>query len=54
MSVNEETIYAKGSYEVTTEGTLYYLKPMKTENAEGIVKEPIANHAPMLKRIVRR
>lgn len=54
MSVNEETIYAKGSYEVAAEGTLYYLKPMKTENAEGIVKEPIANHAPMLKRIVRR
>ena len=52
MSVVEKEIYSKGDYEVDEEGILYHLKPM--QNAEGVVKEAIANHAPMLKRIIRK
>lgn len=52
MSQNNELLYAKGSYEVTQEGQLFYLQPLK--NASGVSKEPIANHAPMLRRIVRK
>lgn len=52
MKLNEEKIYSKGSYEVNQEGLLFYLQPLK--DAEGISKEPIANHAPMLRRIVRK
>lgn len=52
MKLNEEKIYSKGSYEVNQEGLLFYLQPLK--NAEGISKEPIANHAPMLRRMVRK
>lgn len=52
MKQNNKLIYAKGSYEVTDEGQLFYIQPLK--NAEGVSKEPIANHAPMLKRIVRK
>ena len=43
MEQNDKLIYAKGSYEVTDEGQLFYLQPLK--NAEGVSKEPIANHA---------
>ena len=52
MEQNDKLIYAKGSYEVTDEGQLFYLQPLK--NAEGVSKEPIANHAPMLRRILRK
>lgn len=52
MKTKEEKIYSKGSYEVNQEGLLFYLQPLK--DAEGISKEPIANHAPMLRRIVRK
>ena len=52
MSAVEKEIYSKGDYEVDEEGILYHLKPM--QNAEGVVKEAIANHAPMLKRIIRK
>lgn len=52
MSSDNEKIYSKGNYEVDHEGQLYYLKPM--QNAEGVVVEAIANHSPMLKRIVRK
>lgn len=52
MSKDNELLYAKGSYEVTPEGQLFYLQPLK--DANGISKEPIANHAPMLRRIVRK
>lgn len=49
---NNEKIYAKGNYEVNTEGILYHNHP--TQNGEGVVSDPIANHAPMLKRIIRK
>lgn len=52
MGANDEKIYSKGNYEVDSEGQLYYLKPM--QNAEGVVVEAIANHSPLLKRIVRK
>lgn len=52
MNQNNELLYAKGSYEVTKEGQLFYLQPLK--DANGVSKEPIANHAPMLRRIVRK
>lgn len=52
MSKDNELLYAKGSYEVTPEGQLFYLQPLK--DANGVSKEPIANHAPMLRRIVRK
>jgi len=52
MGADERKVYAKGNYEVDHEGQLYYLKPM--QNAEGVVTEAISNHAPMLKRIIRK
>lgn len=52
MSANDEKIYSKGSYEVNREGILYHSQPMK--NGEGLVTEAIANHAPMLNRMVHK
>lgn len=51
-SEKEKNIYEKGSYQVDNEGQLYFLQPLK--DAEGVSITPIANHAPMLRRIVRR
>lgn len=32
MSKDNELLYAKGSYEVTPEGQLFYLQPLKDAN----------------------
>lgn len=52
MSSDNEKIYSQGAYEVDQEGKLYYIEPLK--NGEGVSVEPVANHAPMLRRIVRK
>lgn len=53
MSENERKIICSNGcycYQVDNEGILYYVTP--TKNGEGIVSEVIANHAPILKRIL--
>lgn len=52
MNKDNELLYSKGNYEVSQEGQLFYLQPLKDTN--GVSKDPIANHAPILRRVVRK
>lgn len=52
MDTSSNEIYSKDHYVVDNSGKLYYRQQMK--EAEGFVQEPVANHAPMLQRIIRK
>lgn len=52
MDTSSSEIYSKDRYVVDNSGKLYYRQPLK--EAEGFLTEPVANHAPMLQRIIRK